>query len=317
MRAFLSARVVRIKGPSVQRYLLDLPCAPGDSHDVNEISKAVLITGCSSGIGRETAIRLAGNGWTVYATARRPEAIADLAERGCRVLALDVTDESSSAAAVRAVEEEHGAVGVLVNNAGINELGAIETVPMDKVRRLFETNVFGPVALTQTVLPKMREQRWGKVVTIGSMNGRFTFPGMGYYCATKHSLEAIHDAMRYELRPFGVDVVLVEPGFVKTTFGNSAASRFGQDANGSPYAEYEAKVAETAATWQEGPMAKLGCSAEEVAAVVEKAISGDGRPRARYRVAPSAGILLSTRKMLPDVAFDAFVRAQFPSPEAS
>jgi NAD(P)-dependent dehydrogenase (short-subunit alcohol dehydrogenase family) len=280
------------------------------------ISKAVLITGCSSGIGRETAKRLAGKGWSVYATARKPESIEDLAEHGCRLLALDVTDEASMAAALGAVEEAEGAVGVLVNNAGINELGAIETVPMDNVRRLFETNVFGPVRLTQMALPGMRKQGWGKVVTVGSMNGRVTFPGMGYYCSTKHSLEAISDALRYELRPFGVDVVLIEPGFVKTAFGNSAADRLSQDEDDA-YAEYNAAIADTAANWQSGSMAKLGCAPEAVAAVVEKAISGDGRPRARYRVAPSAGIMLSTRKLLPDAAFDALIRSQFPEPSAS
>src|ERR671936_591080 len=124
-----------------------------------DASKAVLITGCSTGIGRATAERLARRGSTVYATARRPESIADLEGKGCRTLALDVCDEESMRAAVKAVEDEHGAVGVLVNNAGYSQSGAVESVPMEDVRRQFETNLFGLLRLTQLVLPGMREQR--------------------------------------------------------------------------------------------------------------------------------------------------------------
>jgi NAD(P)-dependent dehydrogenase (short-subunit alcohol dehydrogenase family) len=130
------------------------------------VSQAVLITGCSSGIGRATAERLASNGWAVYATARRVEAIADLEARGCRVLRLDVTEEESMQAAVAAVCDEHGAVGALVNNAGYSQSGAVEDVPMDEVRRQFETNVFGLVRMCQLVLPGMRAQHYGRIVNV-------------------------------------------------------------------------------------------------------------------------------------------------------
>jgi NAD(P)-dependent dehydrogenase (short-subunit alcohol dehydrogenase family) len=279
---------------------------------VTERSKTVLITGCSTGIGRETAKRLARSGWTVYATARRTASIEDLEADGCRLLALDVTDEASMQAAVDTVKEQEGAVGVLVNNAGINELGAVESVPIDKVRALFETNVFGPVRLAQMVLPGMREQGFGRIVTVGSMNGRFTWPGNGFYCGTKHALEAISDALRFEARSFGVDVVLIEPGFVKTPFGQTAAERF-EDADG-PYAKYNAEIAEVSRTYTEGLGEKLACTADDVAVVIEKAISQEGRPRARYRVAPSAKLFIGVRKLLPDKAFDAFLRSQFPDP---
>ncbi len=139
-------------------------------------SKAVLITGCSSGIGRATAQRLAGDGWKVFASARRPETIADLEEAGCQTLALDVTDEASMQAAVEKVAEAEGAVGVLVNNAGYSQSGAVETVPLDAVRRQFETNVFGLIRMCQLVLPGMREQRWGRIVNIGSMGGSSPSP---------------------------------------------------------------------------------------------------------------------------------------------
>ena len=191
-------------------------------------SKVVLITGSSSGIGAATARHLAHLGWTVYATARRTETLRELEAAGCRALALDVTDEASMQAAVATVEEEHGAVGVLVNNAGYSQTGAIETVPLDEVRAQFETNVFGLVRMCQLVLPGMRAQRWGKIVNVSSMGGRLTFPGAGHYHASKYAVEAISDALRFEVRGFGVDVILVEPGFILTGFGEHA--RPGADA---------------------------------------------------------------------------------------
>src|SRR5438445_734307 len=136
----------------------------------------------------------------------------------------DIEVGETMLAAVDAVEQAEGAVGVLINNAGYSQSGAIEAVPLQAARRQFETNVFGLVRLTQLVLPKMRAQRWGKIVNIGSMGGRLSFPGAGHYHATKHALEAISDALRFELRGFGIDVVLLEPGLITTEFGNAAAA---------------------------------------------------------------------------------------------
>jgi len=277
-------------------------------------SKAVLITGCSTGIGRATAEHLAAGGWTVYATARRPEAIADLEAAGCRTLALDVNSEESMRAAVETVEAAEGAIGALVNNAGIQEIGAIETLPMDRVRGLFETNVFGPVRLIQLVLPGMRTAGAGRIVTVGSMNGKFTWPGTGYYCGTKHALEAINDSLRHEVRPFGIDVVLLEPGFVKTPLGATAAGRRTEGGEG-PYAGYNAEVAEVASSYTTGMLGMLACTPEAVAKVVQKALDDDGRPSARYRVAPSAHMFMGMRKVMPDAAFDAFLRNQYPAPK--
>jgi NAD(P)-dependent dehydrogenase (short-subunit alcohol dehydrogenase family) len=284
-----------------------------------EVSKAVLITGCSSGIGRATAQRLAAHGWTVYATARRPESIADLEAAGCRTLALDVTDEDSMVAAVRTVEETHGAVGVLINNAGYSQSGAIETVPLDAVRRQFETNVFGLVRLTQLVLPRMRDQRWGKIVNLGSMGGKLVFPGGGHYHATKHALEAISDALRFELRGFGIDVILLEPGLIVTEFGEAAAASMAatggaQAAGDDPYAQFNATVGSVTKGAYDGPLRMLGAGPERVAKVIERVIT---RRRAPTRVAitPSAKLSLSSRRLLPDRAWDALMRAQFPTPE--
>src|SRR3954452_17606510 len=185
-------------------------------------SEAVLSTGCSTGICRATAQHLADRGHTVYATARKLDAIRDLEAHGCRVLELDVTDDDSMAAAVQKVEADEGAVGVLVNNAGYSQSGAVESIPMDAVRRQFETNVSGLVRMCQLVLPAMRAQRWGRIVNISSMGGRLVFPGGGYYHATKYAVEALSDALRFEVKGFGIDVVLIEPGLIRTEFGTAA-----------------------------------------------------------------------------------------------
>ncbi len=281
-----------------------------------EPSKAVLITGCSSGIGHATALRLARSGWRVYATARRPESIADLGDAGCRTLALDVTDEDSMRAAVDAVEQAEGAVGVLINNAGYSQSGAIETVPMEAVRRQFETNVFGLVRLTQLVLPKMRAQRWGRIVNVGSMGGRLTFPGAGHYHATKHALEAISDALRFELRGFGIDVVLLEPGLITTEFGEAAtASMAGVGGSkDDPYAHFNATVGALTTGAYDGPMRRLGAGPDRVAKVIERAITRR-HPPARITITASAKLSIAARRLLSDRAWDATMRGQFPQPK--
>jgi NAD(P)-dependent dehydrogenase (short-subunit alcohol dehydrogenase family) len=283
-----------------------------------EPSKAVLITGCSSGIGRATALRLARSGWRVFATARRPESIVELADAGCSTLPLDVTDEQSMRAAVAAVEQDAGAVGVLINNAGYSQSGAIETVPLEAARRQFETNVFGPVRLAQLVLPKMRAQRWGKIVNVGSMGGRLTFPGGGYYHATKHALEAISDALRFEVRGFGVDVILLEPGLITTEFGEAAAASMASGEQGArdgvdPYAQFNATVGAVTKGAYEGPMRRLGGGPDRVAKVIERVLRRR-RPPARVTITPSAKITILTRRLLSDRVWDAAMRQQFPQP---
>jgi len=280
-------------------------------------SRAVLITGCSSGIGAATAALLAERGHTVYATARRPETLQELADRGCKTLALDVTDEESMGAAVQSVTDAEGAVGVLINNAGYSQSGAVESVPLDQVRRQFETNVFGLLRMCQLVLPGMREQHWGRIVNIGSMGGRLTFPGGGLYHATKYSVEAISDALRFEVRGFGVKVILIEPGLITTNFGEAATGSLdGTGAgDGGPYGKFNAKLGEIMAGAYNGPMAKLGAGPNAVAETIAKALES-GRPKARYPVTPSAHLLINQRRLTPDWAWDLMMRAQFPTPKA-
>jgi len=275
----------------------------------------VLITGCSTGIGRATAEHLAAKGHTVYATARRPDSIADLEAKGCRTLALDVTDEESMRAAVEAVESAEGAVGALVNNAGYSQSGAVESVKLDEIRAQFETNVFGLIRMTQLVLPGMRREGRGRIVNVGSMGGKLTFPGGGIYHATKYAVEAISDAMRFEVAGFGVEVVLIEPGLIKTEFAAAAvgALNTGTTEDG-PYAHFNQAVAASTAGAYEGPAAKLGGGPETVARTIEKAITAK-RPKTRYPVTPSARIVMGQRALFTDRMWDRFVGTQFPRPK--
>jgi len=282
---------------------------------VSESSRAVLVTGCSSGIGAATAARLAGAGWSVYATARRPETLADLEAKGCKPLALDVIDEDSRRAAVDAVVEAEGAVGVLVNNAGFSQSGAVETVPDERVRAQFDTNVFGLLAMCRLVLPGMREQGWGKIVNISSMGGRFTFPGGGLYHATKYAIEALSDALRFEVKGFGIDVIVIQPGIIKTGFSKRTVAEIGAiSQDGGPYGQFNQAVAEASTrVYEKGVMARLGGPPEDVAETIEKALNAS-RPKARYPVTASARILMGMSAVLPDAAWDRVLEGSFPRP---
>jgi NAD(P)-dependent dehydrogenase (short-subunit alcohol dehydrogenase family) len=274
-------------------------------------SRAVLVTGCSSGIGRATAERLARRGWTVYASARRPEALEGL--QGCRTLQLDVTDDASMRAAVERIEREEGAVGVLVNNAGYSQSGAVESVSLADARRQLETNLFGLARLAQLVLPGMRRQGWGRVVNVSSMGGRLTFPGGGWYHASKHAVEALSDALRFEVQGFGVDVVVIQPGLIRTSFAEAAVGSIEQEEEG-PYARFNAVVGAATAGVYENPVARrFGGRPEDVAEVIERAVAAR-RPRTRYRVTASARLFLTLRRLLTDRAWDRLVGRTYPRP---
>ena len=206
-----------------------------------------------------------------------------------------MTDEASCRAAVEAVEAAEGAVGVLVNNAGYSQSGAVESVPDERVRAQFDTNVFGLLTMCRLVLPKMREQGWGKIVNVSSMGGRFTFPGGGVYHASKHAVEALSDALRFEVKGFGVDVIIIEPGIIRTRFGETAVREIdAATRDPGPYGEFNQAVAEaTAGVYESGPLSRLGGPPEAVARKIEQAITARS-PRTRYTVTPSARALLIT-----------------------
>jgi NAD(P)-dependent dehydrogenase (short-subunit alcohol dehydrogenase family) len=275
----------------------------------------VLVTGCSSGIGRATARHLAERGHTVYATARQPDTLTELVAAGCRTLALDVTDEGAMQAAVSSIEAEHGAVGALVNNAGYSQSGPVEEVTPEALRRQFETNVFGAVRLCQLVLPAMRSARRGRIVNVSSMGGRITLPGAGAYHATKYALEALSDALRYEVAGFGVQVVIIEPGPVHTEFGSTAAVSMGQAADQGPYSDFKDGVdALMARVYSSEP--KGSAKPEAVARVIEGAITAL-RPRARYLVGATARSLVGAHAVLPDRVWDRFLASQYPRPPSA
>jgi NAD(P)-dependent dehydrogenase (short-subunit alcohol dehydrogenase family) len=278
-----------------------------------EKSRPVLITGCSTGIGRATAEQLADDGWNVHATARRLDAIEDLGKRGCTLNELDVTDERSMETAVAGVEKD-GPIGALINNAGYSQSGAIETIPMDSVRRQFETNVFGLMRMCQLVLPSMRAAGSGRIVNLSSMGGKLTFPGGGVYHATKHAVEALSDALRFEVKEFGVDVVVIEPGLIVTQFGETAAGSLDEVDEHGPYAKFNADVAKVTAEAYKGGMARFGAGPEAVAGKIAKALTSR-RPGTRYKVTPSARMVMGMRGLMTDRMWDRFVRSQYPPPK--
>ena len=271
----------------------------------------VLISGCSSGIGAATAAALVDAGHVVYATARRIETLAELEARGCHPLVLDVTSEESMIAAVKAVEAEHGKVGTLINNAGYGEYGPIEESDLDRVRTMFETNVFGLARLTQLVLPAMRRARSGRIVNIGSMGGRITFPVGGFYHATKYAVEAISDALRVEVKPFGIDVILVEPGLIRSNFENriSEGLEVGS-AEGGDTAYPELLAASEKNTTGGYANDFMATGPEAVAAVIAKALESP-RPRSRYVVTSAAKVMINLRRFGGDRIWDATMRRQY------
>jgi NAD(P)-dependent dehydrogenase (short-subunit alcohol dehydrogenase family) len=230
------------------------------------------------------------------------------------LLELDVTDETSRAAAVATIEEREGAVGVLVNNAGYSQSGAIETVPLNDVRRQFETNVFGLARMCQLVLPGMRAQRFGKIVNVSSMGGKLVFPGGGYYHATKFAVEAISDALRFEVGGFGVDVIVIEPGLIRTQFAETAAISLAGEHDDDAYTAFDAGVgAATMGAYERGGMGRFGGEPDDVAKAIERAI-GARRLRTRYPVTASARMIMVARRVLTDRAWDAMVGRAFPRP---
>jgi NAD(P)-dependent dehydrogenase (short-subunit alcohol dehydrogenase family) len=276
-------------------------------------SEVVLITGCSSGIGRVAAELFAARGCTVYATARRPDTLRPLAALGCRTLFLDVTDDASMTAVVAGIEAEHGAVDVLVNNAGYGQQGALEETPMSRFRAQFETNVFGAVRLCQLVLPAMRAKRSGRIVMISSMGGRITFPGGSAYHGSKYALEAISDVLRFELANFGVSVVVVEPGLVATEYGSAALSGLEGDEHAGAYASFTAGV--RAALEQSFSGGVDGTSsAHEVAEAIVRAAT-EQEPRTRYVVGAMAEQLIGLRQQMDDQQWDEMMTTMYIQPQ--
>lgn len=271
---------------------------------VANTGRVALVTGASAGIGKAIVRRLLADGWKVYGAARRVEMMADIEAESARVLALDVTDEQSMSAAVDALLTAEGRVDALVNNAGYGSYGALEEVDIAEARRQFEVNVFGLMRLTQLVLPIMRKQHSGTVVNISSMGGRIWTPIGGWYHATKHALEVLSDTLRVETKPFGIRVVVVQPGAIRSEWSGIAADNLAAQSEGTSYSSltepmgYLLRHYDNAA----GP--------EVVAEAVWKAVNSR-KPKRRYATPADAKSAVFAKWLLPDALWDRMMVAAF------
>ncbi|MER7182378.1 oxidoreductase [Streptomyces hyaluromycini] len=268
--------------------------------------KVALVTGASSGIGEAAARQLQKAGFIVYGAARRTDRMSGLAASGVRTLSLDVTSEISVGDAVAEIIAAQGRIDVLVNNAGYGSYGALEDVPMEEARAQIEVNVFGLARLTQLVLPHMRARRSGTIVNISSMGGRFATPMGAWYHASKYAVEGLSDALRLELKRFGIDVVLIEPGSVQTDWGAIAADRLRATSCHGPYAEQADAMAQSLERSSQ-PGTRMASPATVIGKTVAKAATAR-RPRTRYRVGFGARPLILLSRLLPDRTFDALVK---------
>jgi NAD(P)-dependent dehydrogenase (short-subunit alcohol dehydrogenase family) len=266
--------------------------------------KSALVTGASSGIGQATALQLLDLGYTVYAGARRTERMANLADRGIRTKAVDVTDDGSMVAVVEEIIADTGRIDVLINNAGYGSYGALEDVPIGEARRQFDVNVFGLARLTQLVLPHMREQRDGYIVNVSSMGGRIWEPLGSWYHASKFAVEGLSDSLRVEVAEFGIKVVIIEPGSIRSEWSDIAADQLETTSANTPYAR-QAKI--MGAVLRGVDQMRLASDPEVVAKTIAKAVRSS-KPRTRYVVGGGARGILWAERILPDRGFDRFIQ---------
>jgi NAD(P)-dependent dehydrogenase (short-subunit alcohol dehydrogenase family) len=266
------------------------------------MKKVAIITGASSGIGESTALTLLKNNFTVYAAARRTEKMQPLAAAGAKLLALDVTSEASMLAAVQQILSQSGRIDALVNNAGYGSYGAVEDVPIAEARRQLEVNVFGLARMTQLVLPTMRSQRSGTIVNISSIAGKVSMPLSAWYHTTKFAVEGFSDCLRMELKPFGIHVVLIEPGAIATEFAGLATEAMEKTSGHTAYAEQTRRILRMFRRF------KTAQPPQVVADAILRAVHSES-PKTRYVMGGGARPLLALRKLLPDKGFD-WVMAQ-------
>ena len=267
-------------------------------------NKIILLTGASSGIGYDTAVALAQQGHKVYAAARRVERMEPLRQYGIVPLKMDVTDEASMQEGVKTLLDAEGRIDVLINNAGYGYFGAVENVPMDDARNQLEVNVFGLARLCQLVLPTMRAQHSGRIINTASVAGRSVFYYGGWYHVSKYAVESLSDAMRMELQPFGIDVVIIEPGAIKTNWGIIAADHLIESSKGTAYEQTGTMMANNLRNMY------LSNTISDPA-VVRKAIVravNARRPCTRYRIGRMANAIVFFHWLLPTRWWDAFLR---------
>jgi NAD(P)-dependent dehydrogenase (short-subunit alcohol dehydrogenase family) len=267
------------------------------------MGKTAFVTGASAGIGEATAQALLAAGYRVFAGARRLDRMADLAAAGATLLKLDLTDDGSIVAAIETIKSEAGRIDVLVNNAGYGSYGALEDVPLAEGRRQFEVNVFGLARLCQLALPMMRAQKSGKIVNITSIGGKIWEPLGAWYHATKFAVEGLSDCLRVEVAAFGVDVIVVEPGAIRTEWAGIAREGLLQMSGGTAYAELAKRHARMLAT---ADTSRLASPPEVVARTIVRAVTAR-RPKTRYATGGGARTILFLRKILSDRMFDRLI----------
>jgi short-subunit dehydrogenase len=271
------------------------------------MGKTVLVTGASSGIGYATAQLFLQNGFTVYAAARRLHKMQDLAEAGAYTREMDITVEEHVTRLIDEINDEQGGVDILVNNAGFASYGAVEETPIDEARYQFEVNLFGLARITQLALPAMREKGAGTIINISSVGGKIYTPLGAWYHATKHALEGWSDCLRFELEPFGIDVVIIEPGIIGTEFGDAMTGPMVEGANDSPYREMAESMKASSDESYDNP--KNSTPPSVVAATILKAATAR-RPKPRYAIGKMAKPMIFMRWLLSDRLFDKALSTQ-------
>ena len=278
-------------------------------------TQTVLITGATDGLGKAAALLLAERGYRIFAAGRSPEKRAQLnalaKERNLplETLEMDVCDDGSVQGAVSSIYQKAGAIDVLINNAGFVQVGAVEDLRMEDWRRQFETNFFGVIRVTQAVLPRMRERRKGRILMMSSVSGFVTPPTQGAYSASKHAIEALSNALRYELYPFGIDTILIQPGYIMTSIQGTAmdlAQPYQEKFKSGPYAGIYATYLENATSTR----ARSKTTPEDCARIMLKAIEAS-RPKARYGVTPLATFAKWSKRLLTDSAADRMIRRRY------
>ena len=267
--------------------------------------QVVLVTGASSGMGKAFASALLDEGLIVYAAARRVEQMADLAARGAITVKLDISQHEQIEAAVRRIEQDHGGVDVLINNAGFGLYGSMEETSIDDARYQFEVNLFGMARLTQLLLPTMRAKRRGRIINMSSMGGKIYTPMGSWYHATKHAVEGWSDCLRLELAPFNIDVVIIEPGAIATEFNGVVLAPMLERSGSGPYAKMaQAAAAATRAAEQRGG----GSAPQVIVRLVLRAVHAR-RPKTRYVGGQYARLLIFVRRWFGDRVYDRMVLA--------
>ncbi|WP_281614926.1 oxidoreductase [Flammeovirga sp. SubArs3] len=271
------------------------------------MSRVALITGASSGMGKSTANILKSQGYIVYGAARRLDQMKDLEDAGMSIISLDLTNDASIVDCVNAIIEKEDRIDILINNAGYGSYGAVEDVPIEEAKRQFEVNMFGLARITQLVLPHMREHHYGRIVNISSMGGKIYTPLGAWYHATKHAVEGWSDCLRLEVKPFGIDVVVVEPGGIKTSWGTIAADNLKKTSGKGAYAQFANKVADgMKETYTNDSLTHV----DVLGGVIAKAATIE-KPKTRYVKGYMAKPAIAIRKWFGDNIYDKMIMSQF------